>query len=38
MQNAKFIQGLSHRDGKLLSLVDLEQLLLDDEWEALKSF
>ena len=37
-QNAKFIQGLSHRDGKLLSLVDLEQLLLDDEWEALKSF
>jgi len=36
--NAKFIQGVSNRDGKLLILVDLEQLLSDDEWDALKAF
>jgi purine-binding chemotaxis protein CheW len=36
--NAKFIQGVSNRDGKLLILVDLEQLLSDDEWDALKEF
>ena len=36
--NAKFIQGVSNKDGKLLILVDLEQLLSDDEWEQLKQF
>ncbi|MGB0936600.1 MAG: chemotaxis protein CheW [Colwellia sp.] len=36
--NAKFIQGVSNRDGQLLILVDLEQLLSDEEWESIKSF
>ena len=36
--NAKFIQGVSNRDGKLLILVDLEQFLFDDEWDQLKQF
>ncbi len=36
--SAKFIQGVSNRDGELLILVDLDQLLSDDEWEELKHF
>ncbi|MBD1556067.1 chemotaxis protein CheW [Vibrio sp. S9_S30] len=32
-ESAKFIQGVSNRDGKLLILVDLNKLLSDEEWE-----
>ncbi|QIZ77334.1 chemotaxis protein CheW [Ferrimonas lipolytica] len=31
-ESAKFIQGVSHRDDRLLILVDLEKLLSNDEW------
>lgn len=31
-ESAKFIQGVSNRDGQLLILVDLNKLLSDDEW------
>ena len=31
-ESAKFIQGVSNRDGKLLILVDLNKLLNDEEW------
>ncbi|MDE1314842.1 chemotaxis protein CheW [Vibrio aestuarianus] len=31
-ESAKFIQGVSNRDGKLLILVDLNKLLTEDEW------
>lgn len=37
-ESAKFIQGVSHRDGELLILVDLNQLLSDEEWDELKQF
>jgi len=37
-ESAKFIQGVSNRDGELLILVDLDQLLSDDEWDELKHF
>lgn len=37
-ESAKFIQGVSNRDGELLILVDLNQLLSDDEWDELKQF
>ncbi|MGF1688912.1 chemotaxis protein CheW [Photobacterium japonica] len=32
-ESAKFIQGVSNRDGQLLILVDLNKLLSDDEWD-----
>ncbi|MDN3697867.1 MULTISPECIES: chemotaxis protein CheW [Vibrio] len=32
-ESAKFIQGVSNRDGKLLILVDLDKLLTDEEWD-----
>ena len=32
-ESAKFIQGVSNRDGQLLILVDLNRLLSDEEWE-----
>ncbi|WP_038177015.1 MULTISPECIES: chemotaxis protein CheW [Vibrio] len=32
-ESAKFIQGVSNRDGKLLILVDLNKLLTDEEWD-----
>jgi purine-binding chemotaxis protein CheW len=32
-ESAKFIQGVSNREGELLILVDLNKLLNDDEWE-----
>ncbi|MGF1726789.1 chemotaxis protein CheW [Photobacterium nomapromontoriensis] len=32
-ESAKFIQGVSNRDGRLLILVDLNKLLSDDEWD-----
>jgi purine-binding chemotaxis protein CheW len=31
-ESAKFIQGVSNRDGKLLILVDVNKLLNDEEW------
>ena len=34
-ENAKFIQGVSNRDGELLILVDLNKLLSDEEWGEL---
>ena len=37
-ETAKFIQGVSNRDGELLILVDLNKLLSDDEWDELKHF
>lgn len=36
-ESAKFIQGVSNRDGELLILVDLNKLLSDDEWEEISS-
>jgi len=36
--SARFIQGVSNREGELLILVDLNQLLSDDEWDELKQF
>ncbi|MFD2168178.1 chemotaxis protein CheW [Thalassotalea euphylliae] len=37
-ESARFIQGVSNRDGELLILVDLNKLLSDDEWDELKQF
>lgn len=37
-ESAKYIQGVSNRDNKLLILVDLNRLLSDDEWDELKQF
>ncbi|HEA15446.1 MULTISPECIES: chemotaxis protein CheW [Pseudoalteromonas] len=34
-ESAKFIQGVSNRDGELLILVDLNKLLNDEEWDEL---
>ncbi|QUM83990.1 MULTISPECIES: chemotaxis protein CheW [unclassified Moritella] len=34
-ESAKFIQGVSNRDGELLILVDLNKFLSDEEWEEL---
>jgi purine-binding chemotaxis protein CheW len=35
-ESARFIQGVSNREGELLILVDLNKLLTDDEWDELK--
>ncbi|NQZ82648.1 MAG: chemotaxis protein CheW [Colwellia sp.] len=37
-ESAKFIQGVSNKDGQLLILVDLNELLADDEWDEIKQF
>ncbi|WP_440055665.1 chemotaxis protein CheW [Pseudoalteromonas sp. T1lg65] len=34
-ESAKFIQGVSNREGELLILVDLNKLLSDEEWDEL---
>jgi purine-binding chemotaxis protein CheW len=34
-ESAKFIQGVSNREGKLLILVDLNKLLTDEEWDEM---
>ncbi|MED5526663.1 chemotaxis protein CheW [Gallaecimonas pentaromativorans] len=34
-ESAKFIQGVSNRDGELLILVDLNKMLTDEEWEEI---
>jgi purine-binding chemotaxis protein CheW len=36
-ESAKFIQGVSNRDGELLILVDLNKMLSDEEWEEITS-
>ncbi len=36
-ESAKFIQGVSNRDGVLLILVDLNKLLNDEEWNELNN-
>ncbi|WP_341501672.1 chemotaxis protein CheW [Gallaecimonas sp. GXIMD4217] len=36
-ESAKFIQGVSNREGELLILVDLNKLLNDEEWEEILS-
>ncbi len=36
-ESAKFIRGVSNRDGQLLILVDLNKLLSDEEWEDIGS-
>lgn len=36
-ESARFIQGVSNREGELLILVDLNKLLSDDEWEEIRS-
>ena len=37
-ESARFIRGVSNRDGELLILVDLDKLLSDEEWDELKHF
>lgn len=37
-ESARFIQGVSNRDGELLILVDLNKLLSDEEWDEIKQF
>lgn len=37
-ESAKFIQGVSNRDGELLILVDLNKLLSDEEWDELSNY
>ncbi len=36
-ESSKFIQGVTHQDGNLLILVDVERLLTDEEWEEVAS-
>ncbi|GAB3029776.1 chemotaxis protein CheW [Bowmanella dokdonensis] len=36
-ESAKFIQGVSNREGELLILVDLNKLLTDEEWDEISS-
>ncbi|WP_144395198.1 chemotaxis protein CheW [Pleionea sediminis] len=35
-ETAKFIQGVTHRDGVLLILVDLNKMLEEEEWQELE--
>ncbi|NTS76371.1 chemotaxis protein CheW [Catenovulum sp. SM1970] len=37
-ESARFIQGVSNRDGELLILVDLNKLLNDEEWDEISGF
>ncbi|MBL73833.1 MAG: chemotaxis protein CheW [Idiomarinaceae bacterium] len=34
-ESARFIQGVSKRDGELLILVDLDKMLTDEEWDEI---
>ncbi|MEE2025093.1 MULTISPECIES: chemotaxis protein CheW [Alkalimonas] len=36
-ESAKFIQGVTNRDGELLILVDLNKLLTDEEWDEVSA-
>lgn len=37
-ENAKFIQGVCHKNDELLILVDLEKLMTNEEWSDMQSF
>lgn len=37
-ESAKFIQGVCHKNGELLILVDLEKLMTNEEWSELQHF
>lgn len=37
-ESAKFIQGVSNREGELLILVDLNKLLDEEEWDEISGF
>lgn len=37
-ESAKFIQGVSNREGELLILVDLNKLMTDEEWDEISEF
>jgi purine-binding chemotaxis protein CheW len=37
-ESAKFIQGVSNREGQLLILVDLNKLLDEEEWDDIAGF
>ncbi|MEC9319650.1 MAG: chemotaxis protein CheW, partial [Pseudomonadota bacterium] len=34
-ESARFIQGVSNREGELLILVDLDKMLTDEEWDEI---
>ena len=36
-ESAKFIQGVCHKNGELLILIELDKLLTDQEWAELES-
>jgi len=36
-ESAKFIQGVCHKNGELLILIELDKLLTDEEWAELES-
>lgn len=36
-ESARFIQGVSNREGELLILVDLNKLLTDEEWDEIRA-
>ncbi len=36
-ESARYIQGVCHKDGELLILIELEKMLTDDEWAELDS-
>jgi purine-binding chemotaxis protein CheW len=36
-ESAKFIQGVCHKNGELLILIELNKLLTDEEWAELES-
>ncbi|MCC5851280.1 MAG: chemotaxis protein CheW [Alkalimonas sp.] len=36
-ESAKFIQGVTNREGELLILVDLNKLLTDEEWDEISA-
>lgn len=37
-ENAKFIQGVCHKNDELLILVDLEKLMSNEEWSDMQTF
>ena len=36
-ESARYIQGVCHKDGELLILLELDKLLTDDEWAELEA-
>lgn len=37
-ESAKFIQGVCHKNGELLILIELDKLITDEEWSAIGAF